>query len=253
MRNLSQLYVLLVFFCFLGTVSCSYLPENVPETADLLYEETADYILLKSSTPDHSKAGVVFYPGGLVDPHAYVPSFKDLVLEDQRTVVIVKVTSNLAIWNAQKASKVVQKLEPMDKWVVGGHSLGGSTACMDVFNNPNSFAGLFLFAAYSVNDLSNTLIPVLSITASEDKVLDQNNFEDNKVNLPPELSITAANELGTGSTKGSTIYYTVVGGNHGQFGNYGAQEGDGVASIDTETQHAEVKTVLQAFLFSNNL
>jgi hypothetical protein len=253
MNPLHHIQKIFYLVFIVGLSSCSYLPENDPATADLVYEETADYILLKSAASDNSKAGIIFYPGGLVDPHAYVTSFENLVREDQRTVVILKVTSNLAIWNSQKASKVIDKLKQIDQWVVGGHSLGGSTACIDVFNNPNSFAGLFLLAAYSVNDLSAVDIPVISITGSEDQVLDPANFEDNKVNLPPELHITAANELSDNGSIGSTIYYTIQGGNHGQFGSYGQQDGDGIATITSDTQHDLVTKMLQAFLQTNNL
>ena len=250
MNPLRQIQNLFLLVLLLGSTSCSYLPEGDPS---LEYEENADYILLKSSNPDANKAGIIFYPGGLVDPHAYMSSLKDLVLQDHRTVVIVKVTSNLAIWNAQKASAIINDLAYIKKWIVGGHSLGGSVACMDVFNNPNNFDGLFLLAAYSVNDLAEVDIPVISMTGSEDQILDQTKFNDNKVNLPSELEVTTHAELNMGSTVGATIYYKVDGGNHAQFGNYGAQSGDGTATITAEAQQLLVTNMLRQFLLTNTL
>lgn len=237
-------------FFLLGLISCSYLPEGAPT---LEVEENADYIVLRSSLPDNNKAGIMFYPGGLVDPHAYITALQDLVLDDNRTVVILKVTSNLAIWNSKKATSILADFPAVKKWVVGGHSLGGSTACIDVFNNSESFDGLFLMAAYSVNELSTIEIPVISITCSEDKVLDQTKLNENTVNLPTGLTISSPDELPIGGTVGMTIYYEIAGGNHAQFGSYGAQDGDGTATISPAEQHVLVNEMLRQFLMANNL
>ena len=239
-----------VIMAFLSFCSCSYLPEGSPS---LDYEETADYIVLKSSNPDNSKAGIIFYPGGLVDPHAYISVLEDFLVTDNRTIIILKVTSNLAIWNSQKASKLLKQFPNIEQWVLGGHSLGGSTACIDLFENPDQFDGLFLMAAYSVNDLSDSDIPVLSITGSEDGVLDMSNFNENKKNLPEGTAITSPFELNYGSTNGQTIYYEIQGGNHAQFGNFGFQDGDGTATISAEEQQNQVNEMLREFLFVNNL
>lgn len=243
----------LILLLVLVNFSCSYLPKPIEKNPGLIIEENADYILLTSSYVDDSQAGIIFYPGGLVDPHAYIEPFQDLVLSDYRTVVIVKVSSNLAILNTQKASSITQEFAQPNKWVVGGHSLGGSVTCMDVSENPTAFDGLFLLAAYSVDDLSNIDLPVLSITASNDNVLDMTNFNDNASNLPEGITVKSPSELPSGSTVGKTIYYETEGGNHGQFGNYGNQKGDGTASITAETQHALVIEMLRIFLLNNNL
>jgi len=241
---------ILPFLFFLGLISCSYLPQGSPT---LEVEENADYMVLRSSFPDNDKAGIIFYPGGLVDPHAYILALEDLVLEDNRTVVILKVTSNLAIWNSQKATSILADFPAINKWVVGGHSLGGSTACIDLFNNPESFDGLFLLAAYSVNELSAVEIPVISITCSEDQVLDQTKLSENAINLPTGMTIASPDELPIGGTVGKTIYYEIEGGNHAQFGSYGDQEGDGTATISPAEQHKRVNEMLRQFLLANNL
>lgn len=67
-----------LFFLFLITSSsCSYLPEPLAETPGLIVEETAEYISLSTSSIDDSKAGIVFNPGGLVDPHTYIEALQD--------------------------------------------------------------------------------------------------------------------------------------------------------------------------------
>jgi len=40
--------------------------------------------------------------------------------------------------------------------------------------------------------------------------------------------------------------YVIQGGNHAQFGNYGKQDGDGIAGISSdEQQHSTVELILQ--------
>lgn len=246
-----QKIFLLLFL--MGSFSCSYLPEPYTEEPNLIIKENADYILLNSLTTDSSKSGIIFYPGGLVDPHAYIAPLKKMVLEDDRTVVILKVASNLAILNKEKASSIIDEMTDVSHWIVGGHSLGGSVACIDVFNNPHNFEGVFLLAAYSIKDLSNSDLPILSITASKDSVLNKEKFDENKVNLPEGINITSCDQLSNESTSGSTIYYEIEGGNHAQFGSYGNQNGDGIASIDSDSQQLLVIEMLRKFLFNNNL
>lgn len=245
-----RIYLFLVLLSILA--SCSYLPDELPDNQNLIIEENADYIKLSTSTSDNSLSGIIFYPGGLVDPHAYVNALTDLALLDNRTVVILKVAANLAILNSKKASKIITEFPAISNWVVGGHSLGGAVACMDVFDNAPSFQGLFLMGAYSVNDLSDRTIPILSITGSEDLVLDQAKFQENNSNLPPPF-IDITSPLPTTNTQGFSVYYEVMGGNHAQFGDYGAQEGDGNPTITTEQQKTIVSMVLRNFLAVNQL
>ena len=247
MRKIIYLFVLILTA---GNMSCSYLPEA---PLNVVFEENADYIILKPSGSTDKQTGIVFYPGGLVDPHAYIDAFEALVLEDKRTVIIVKVTSNLAIWNSQKASGILDEIEDVDDWIIGGHSLGGSTACIDLYNNPDQYKGLFLMAAYSVNALADSNIPVISITSSEDQILDFEKLEENKVNLPEAVSISSPEELTYGSTIGTTIDYQIEGGNHSQFGNYGQQKEDGTATITAEEQQLFVTQILRQFLLANAL
>ncbi len=250
MKTLQKtLFILLLFINF----SCSYLPEPIEKTPGLITEENADYITLTSENVDNSKSGIIFYPGGLVDPHAYIEPLKELALTDHRTVVIVKINSNLAILNSKKASSIAKEITHIKNWVIGGHSLGGSVTCMDVFDNPDTFKGLFLLAAYSIDNLSDYDLPVLSITASNDQVLDLTKFNENASNLPAGLTVNTPNDFPNESTVGKTIYYEIPGGNHAQFGNYGHQDGDGTATISSETQHDLVISMLRTFLNNNNL
>lgn len=243
----------LCYFLLISYLSCSYLPDSIDEDPSLLVEENADYIFIKSSSIDNNKAGIIFYPGGLVDPHAYITALKDFVLVEKRALVILKVSSNLAIFNTQKASSVISEFPDIDRWIIGGHSLGGSTACIDISKNTENFAALFLLASYSVDDLTEVNIPMISIVGSNDGVLDIGKYDLNRDNLPPDVLITSPNELQQEGTLGSTIFYEIDGGNHAQFGNYGEQEGDREASISSEDQQSFTFEMIKCFLSVNQL
>ena len=245
-------YSLLIAIIF-SAVSCSYLPTEITDITGISIEEQADYIMLTPEVASTNKAGIIFYPGGLVDPHAYIAAFQDLVIAEGRTMVIVKATSNLAILNTGKGSAILDRFPAISRWVIGGHSLGGSVACIDISSNALTFDGLFLLASYSVDDLSETEIPVISITGSTDEILDLENFNDNKVNLPQEIIVNNTSQILGSSTAGNTIYYEIDGGNHAQFGSYGEQNGDGTATIDSEVQQSLVREALRNFFLSNNL
>ncbi len=249
-RIVYSIFLVMLIGCF---SNCSYLPEEIPAEESLLIEENARYIRMRSTESNNSLAGILFYPGGLVDPHAYIEALKALVLEDHRTVIIMKAPSNLAIIRPNQASSISKEFEDLDQWIIGGHSLGGSVACIDIFNHPDQFAALFLLASYSVDDLSNRDIPMISITSSNDLVLNQEAFEENKINLPEEFSISDPSQIPMESTRGTTIYYSIEGGNHAQFGQYGPQAGDGEADIESSAQQALVIESLRLFFQSNNL
>ncbi len=246
MKNFLALLALCL--CF----SCSYLPEEIDAHADLLLEETPDYISLSPINGVNKSTGIVFYPGGLVDPHAYIESFKDFVITDERQVVIMKVSANLAILNNAKAHSYIDHFEDVTDWVIGGHSLGGSVACMDAASHQDAYKGLFVLDAYSVSDLSSWQAPVMVITASFDPVEDKKYIE-NEGNLPPRLDLGSISDIPSSGSSGQTLTYNIFGANHAQFGNYGVQKGDNVAKISAKDQQSFVRDLLRAFFIANNL
>jgi len=250
---MNQIYKPLLFVIILCGFSCSYLPENQETASDLTIQETADYIELTTSNVDLSKAGIVFYPGGLVDPHAYITAFKDFVLEDRRTVIILKVESNLAIFNTQKASSVIEELSDVSRWVVGGHSLGGIAASKDVFKNPDVFHGLFFLASYTVDDLSSSDIPIISVVGSRDGVIDFQEYSFGRDRVPTNVMVETPFDILEFGTSGTAIYYEIEGGNHAKFGNYGKQKGDNDGTIDSESQQALSYQMIRKFLEVNGL
>jgi len=72
------------------------LPENFDVTEGFSISETEKYIVLENVL--QANTGIIFYPGGLVDAHAYIPLFlNEQLLNLPVKSVIVKMPLNLAV------------------------------------------------------------------------------------------------------------------------------------------------------------
>ncbi|MFK7924710.1 MAG: alpha/beta hydrolase [Bacteroidia bacterium] len=242
--------VLLSLICLAG---CSYLPENLSPNPQIVQTEDPDWIVLRPTDRVVRQTGLIYIPGGFVDPHAYITAVEDLVALQGHVVLIPKVSANLAILNIQKALEGPEIDEAVQDWLLGGHSLGGATASLLVEQNPAVFAGLFLTGSYSSVDLSAFDKPVISLLGEFDGVLQQEAFDEALNNLPSALWLNDLSEMPISSTIGQTIYYEIPGGNHAGFGEYGAQRGDEAATISPSDQHQVVNNFLLAFMAANGL
>jgi len=173
-----------------------------------------------------SDSGLVFIPGAKVEPVAYAATFAGTV-EEGATVVITKPTLNLAFFDLRPLSTFTGLVPGVDEWSVGGHSLGGVRACQLA----EGTEGLVLLASYCANDLSDSGLPVLSISGSEDGLSTPQKIDDAAHLLPAD-----------------TVYVVIEGGNHAGFGAYGAQDGDGEATIPAEDQRQQITDALVPFL-----
>jgi len=164
-------------------------------------------------------AGLVFYPGGLVDPAAYAPMMQRLSVGGV-LAVIVPMPLDLAVFGIRRADEVIAAYPDVEHWAIGGHSLGGAMACEYVVAHPEVFDGLVLLASYPAEstDLSATDVQTALIYGTEDGV-SGDVFEDSLTRLPA-----------------GTVLVEIFGGNHAQFGDYGPQKGDGTASVSREEQ-----------------
>jgi dienelactone hydrolase len=171
--------------------------------------------------------GFIFYPGGLVDPAAYAPLMKQLSEQGIMTV-IVPMPLDLAVFGVNKANDVIAAYPDIKQWIIGGHSLGGSMAAEFVKGNPEAVKGLAFLASYPADSTNLSALPikVTSIYGTNDGVA-RNVFNDSLARLPA-----------------GTPLVIIEGGNHAQFGHYGPQSGDGVATISREEQQQQTTTAI---------
>lgn len=170
--------------------------------------------------PDTAEAGFIFYPGGKVEHTAYNPLMRACAAEGI-LCVLVEMPFNLAVLDINAADGVMGEYPEIEKWYIGGHSLGGSMAASYLGDHTDEYEGLILLGSYSTVDISDTDLEVLSIYGSEDQVLNRDKYEENKKNLP------------------QTVEEVIIdGGCHAYFGMYGEQDGDGKAAISNEEQIA---------------
>jgi hypothetical protein len=170
------------------------------------------------------RSGLIFYPGGRVDARAYAPLARSIA-ESGYLVVIVPMPLNLAIFGSNRAQEVIDTYPGVQRWAIGGHSLGGAMAARFAYQNPASVQGLVLMASYpaSSDDLSDYDLKVLSIYGTQDAVMAGGSIEDSRALLPDD-----------------TRWKAIEGGNHAQFGWYGSQSGDGQATISRREQQTAV-------------
>ena len=179
---------------------------------------------------EESNIGFVFYPGGKVEHTSYEPLMY-LLAEEGITCILIEMPFNLAIFNVNAAGKVIDSHSNIDRWYIGGHSLGGAMASSFAEKNDDKIDGLILLGAYSTSNLSSADIEVLSIYGSEDKVLNMDKYNECKVNLPSDY-----NEV------------VIEGGCHSYFGMYGMQDGDGNPTITNQEQLNLTKEHISAFI-----
>lgn len=192
---------------------------------------STDHSIVLAPTGNNSGTGLVFIPGAKVDPYAYMFVLSGIVEERGVTVVITKPTLNLAFFDQRPLTTFTDDATDVDRWLIGGHSLGGVRACM-LADDPAA-SGLVLFGSYCANDLSASDLRVLSIGGSEDALSTPQTIAEAAPLLPE-----------------STTFVEIEGLNHAGFGNYGVQPGDGVSTLTPEESRDEITQALAAFLSS---
>ncbi|MET0955074.1 MAG: alpha/beta hydrolase [Cryobacterium sp.] len=193
--------------------------------------DTAAGVVL-APTGEPSRTGLVFIPGAKVDPYAYLATLAGTVEQTGLTVVITKPTLNLAFFDQRPLAAFTAALPDVDRWFVGGHSLGGVRACMfaqDAESDPE-VSGLVLFGSYCASAIDDDL-PVLSISGSEDGLSTPAKIEDTAGLLPA-----------------GTTFVQIEGASHASFGAYGAQPGDGVPTISPAEAEDAITAALSDFL-----
>ena len=178
------------------------------------YEDTEGNLVFSPTLP--TEVGFIFYPGGKVEHTAYIPLMR-AIAENGVFCVLIEMPFNLAIFDTGAAEEAIAAYPQINKWYIGGHSLGGAMAASFAANEgKDDILGVALLAAYSTEMLE---CKVLSVYGSEDGVLNMEKYEQYR----PNLGANATERI-------------IDGGSHAYFGMYGEQSGDGVARITPEEQ-----------------
>lgn len=193
---------------------------------------TVDPWLVFKPTGAKPTTGLIFYPGGKVDPKAYSPAAHQIASQGY-LVVIVPMPLNLAVFDINKAEEVIAAYPDIQHWAIGGHSLGGAMACQFASTHLDQIDGLVLWAAYpaSSTDLSGSGLKVVSIYGSQDGLATSDKIDASLVLLPA-----------------GTTWVEIQGGNHAQMGYYGTQSGDSPASISRAEQQKQVVEATEELL-----
>ncbi len=193
------------------------------QSDDTMLVDTSQWIVFRPRAAMPT-TGFIFYPGALVDPRAYAPMARAIAAQGY-LVVVVPMPFNLALLATSRAHQVQVFFPQMQTWAIGGHSLGGVAASMFVKSNPDPIKGLVLWASYpaDTDSLAQSGVAVVSISATNDKLATPDKINASRPLLPS-----------------NTRYVVIDGGNHGQFGWYGKQSGDGDATISREAQQSQI-------------
>jgi len=237
MKIIRRLFILLLAIVLIGAVTLvgwasARAQKETERAVTVLMENDIQRVdgmlVFRSSSPND--IGLIYYPGGLVEPEAYAVTAQGIA-DAGYLVVIPKMPLNLAFTGINRADSIRADHPEIASWVIGGHSLGGAMAAEYAKKNADRLDGLILFASYpaSAEDFVDFPIPVLTITASRDP----------------------------GSVRQEAFYETVApwasravieGGNHRQYADYGFQKDDGLATISAAEQQEQIVAATVQFL-----
>lgn len=183
--------------------------------------------------PVPAAAGLIFFPGALVDPVAYAP-LVHAIAGAGYTSLLIEVPRRGAFGGAEgpevfERARAAAARTRIQRWVVAGHSRGGVIACYVVRNGFPGLAGAVLLGTSHPRDfsLAATPIPMTRVFGTRDTVADVEKLDRTRANLPASARIVR-----------------IDGGNHSQFGYYGFQPGDWPATISREAQQAIVRSAI---------
>ncbi len=230
-KRIALLAVLLLVIALVGALAYFESPSGAVMPEALAALESDDGVQVNrggwitfmpvAQQPD---VGFIFYPGGRVAAEAYAPLGRDIAKAGYLSV-ITPMPLHLAILNVDAARAVINAHPQIERWVIGGHSLGGAMAARYAHDNPQQIVGLAIMAAYpeAQIDFSQHDLAVASIYGELDGLATATEVEAAFSRLPADA-----------------MKVRIAGGNHAQFGWYGAQAGDNPAQIGHQQQHEQV-------------
>jgi len=181
---------------------------------------------------DQPTTGVILYPGGRCDSRAYAPVMRPLANIGFK-VIIPHMPLRLAVLDANRAGTIMEQHPEIDRWIIGGHSMGGAMAAAYVYKNPGRISGLIFMASYpsGMHAMPDSELPMAMLYGTHDFITRQTEFEASHERLPEHTS-----------------YVAIEGGDHYQFGSFGNVEI--TATISRAEQQQQTIQALIKFLNS---
>ena len=254
-RLRTPLSLLVVIICFgtFGNIEAEELHESYPPMQQALHamisdedvtvrEQTVDewgeeenFFFAFEPTNVNPTVGFIFYPGAFLDPRSYAPPMHSIAAQGYLTV-IVKMPRDLAVLGHTRAHQIIETYTGIERWIIGGHSIGGSFACAYAKEFTDKLDGVVLWASWPSETfrLDGTDLKAISIYGTKD-------------GKPAEI------EGGSEHLPADAQFVKIEGGNHTQFGWYDTspeptQEGDNPADITREAQQEIIIDATEGFL-----
>jgi len=145
--------------------------------------------------------GFIILPGGNCDPRSYAPAAHAIAAKGFFTCII-PVPNCVATSGYLRADRIINDYGKIRKWVIGGHSIGGTAAGFYALQS-NNISGVVIWASFmdEAHRLDNTALKVLSVTGSLDGRATPELVNEYSIYLPAD-----------------TVFVKIEGGNHTQFG-----------------------------------
>lgn len=192
-----------------------------PGACQILFPPSKDF--------ESPSLGVLFYGGALVDPRSYSPIAKELSEHYGLAVSIPIFKQDVAFegCTSDRLELALRAFPSVKKWIMAGHSMGGIGVMSEVWTaatssqgtndggegyDPYDLIGGFVMIASYVRqdvgcgavDFSKLDIPAASVIGELDGVVNITNWEIGQNLLSKE----------------NTLFISIPGGNHGNFGSY---------------------------------
>jgi hypothetical protein len=211
-------------------------PAAATDVVDVAMQDDALVTVTASSTQielipqDPRGVGMVFLPGGLIEPKAYAHLLRP-VAEAGFPVVILKPPFGIAFFAQVVAGDLAAARSSEGTWVVAGHSLGGVAAAGAAADDA-ALAGLVLWASFPGRSLADRSdLAVASIFGSNDTLTTPDDVAASRDDLPPE-----------------TRFFEIAGAVHSHFGDYGGQPGDGTPGVSRAEAQEQIVAATLEFL-----
>ncbi|UTT42714.1 alpha/beta hydrolase [Exiguobacterium aurantiacum] len=165
-----------------------------------------------------SETGFILYPGAKVEKEAYA-YYGARLAEEGIFVAIPSLRLNLGIADIDAAEDIIAAHPDIERWVVGGHSLGGSAASGYALEHEEQVDGVIFLASYPISTMADSDLRVLSVSGEIDGLANESDIEASRDNVPD-----------------ATVFHQIKAGNHANFGMYGPQDGDNDSPLSAKEQ-----------------